>query len=68
MYVLTANRNKTQEYLLLSNIIIIGPLILISPPATQISGPGLRLSHSKRQSGTQTQKQKSLKILKILKS
>ena len=41
MYVLTIDRNKTQVYLLLSNIIIIGPLVLISPRATQISGPGL---------------------------
>ena len=42
MYVLIAGHSNTYVYLLLSNIIIIGPLILISPPATQISGPGLR--------------------------
>ena len=41
MYVLIAGHSNTYVYLLLSNIIIIGPLILISPPATQISGPGL---------------------------
>ena len=42
MYVLIAGHSNKYVYLLLSNIIIIGPLILISPPATQISGPGLR--------------------------
>ena len=39
-----AGHSNTYVYLLLSNIIIIGPLILISPPATQISGPGLLIA------------------------